>query len=68
MILVRNLTFCFVISIYLQVKFSRLKQIHAVMTQGCGNHDGWVTSYSVLYSVDGITWYYVQDGNMDTKV
>jgi len=52
----------------LQATFSKLKIIKAIITQGRSNYGQWVTSYSVSYSIDGITWSTVQDENKTSLV
>jgi len=52
----------------LQATFSKLKIIKGITTQGRSNYGQWVTSYSVSYSIDGITWSTVQHENKTSLV
>ncbi|XP_033105774.1 uncharacterized protein LOC117108037 [Anneissia japonica] len=42
---------------WIQVNLGQVKEVTGVITQGRnGNYDQWVTSYEVLYSMDGNNW------------
>ena len=40
------------------------KLVTTVETQGRGNHNQWVTAYSVSYSLDGINWEEADEGSV----
>jgi hypothetical protein len=48
---------------YLQVDLQKAQEIGGVATQGRKDGSYWVSSYWVVYSMDGATWEYVMRGN-----
>ena len=42
---------------WLQVKFAQQVEIRRVATQGRRHYNGWVTSYKLNYSSDGLLFY-----------
>ena len=52
---------------YIQADFGELKRVQKIATQGSGGSGKWVTSYSLHYSTDGVTYVAVQadDGTGD---
>ena len=51
-----------------QVRFNQPSVVHGVAIQGRENRQQWVTSYSVLYSVNCLDFVYVTDNNGDHAV
>ncbi len=51
---------------WLEVYFGRETTVTKVATQGTYNHNQWVMSYSLSYSVDGVhwSWYRLSDGQI----
>jgi hypothetical protein len=47
---------------FLQVDLGRDYTVTAVATQGRAGFDQWVTSFSLLFSRDGLTWAEVRQG------
>lgn len=41
---------------YIEVNLTEPTFVHSVLIQGQDSVDNWVTSFSVLYSTDGVTW------------
>lgn len=41
---------------YIEVNLTEPTFVHSVLIQGQDSIDNWVTSFSVLYSADGVTW------------
>ena len=53
---------------WIQVDFGALKSVSGIVLQGRSEADQWVTKYKVQYSIDGITWQYIQDNSNNDKV
>ncbi|XP_038053125.1 uncharacterized protein LOC119725675 [Patiria miniata] len=53
---------------WIRVEFQRERVVHTIVTQGCGEAKGWVTSYSMEYSTNeeelGLTKYLDGDGSL----
>ena len=53
---------------WLQISFGRQTTVTKVATQGRYDADQWVTSYSLLHSVDGAHWVWYRLSNGHIKV
>jgi len=50
---------------YLQIDLGAVKHLCAVETQGSGIFGDWVTTYSIHYSKDGVTWNQIQTNGIE---
>ncbi|KAK3734165.1 hypothetical protein QZH41_005854 [Actinostola sp. cb2023] len=53
---------------YLQIDLGAVKHLCAVETQGSGIFGDWVTTYSIHYSKDGVTWNQIQTNGIEKMV
>ncbi|XP_033763167.1 uncharacterized protein LOC117344516 [Pecten maximus] len=53
---------------YIQVKFPRETVVDTILIQGRGDLDQWVSTYYILYSMDGTTWTTVTSQNQEPKL
>jgi len=51
-----------------RVRFNQPSVVHGVAIQGRDNTEQWVTSYSVVYSINCLDFVYVTDNNGDHAV
>jgi len=54
------------LSQYVEIDLGAITPIHRVATRGASGFSTWVTSYSLAFSQDGITWYPYQTGSSPT--
>ena len=51
---------------WIQVDFLQDRIVHTIVTQGCASGEGWVTSYTVEYSINDVGFVkLLEDGNKD---